>query len=278
MATADYLTLPDGHRLHYLVEGQGPPLVLISGLGGQASFWNGVAPRLSRHFTVVRHDHLGTGRSDAPLIDYSIEQMASDVLALMRALGIERARVVGHSTGGCIAQTLALDHPQAVERLVLSATWARADPYLRLMFETRAEVLRRAGAALYGRVSALLTTPATWLRDHGLGAADLAIANPEIVLRRIEALLRFDRTADLPRLAVPALVICARSDRVTPPYLSEALGSLVPHARTAIVGAGGHFLPRTSPRLWLRHVLPFLLEDGSAFADADHGRTPRALV
>jgi aminoacrylate hydrolase len=195
------------------------------------------------------------------VIDYSIEQMSGDVVALMQELGLERAAVIGHSTGGCIAQTLALDHPARVARLVLSATWACADPYLRLLFETRAEVLRRAGAAVYGRVSALLTTPAAWLRDHGVGA-ELAVANPEIVLRRIDALLRFDRAAELPRLTVPTLIICARSDHVTPPYFSQALGTLVPNSRTVIVGAGGHFLPRTSPRVWLRHVLPFLMEQG----------------
>jgi aminoacrylate hydrolase len=259
MAAARHLTLPSGYRLHYRVEGEGPPLVLISGLGGLASFWNGVVPQLARRFTVVRHDHLGTGHSDAPLIDYSIEQMSGDVLALMDELDLPHAHVVGHSTGGCIAQTLALDQPRRVSRLVLSATWRCADPYLRLLFETRAEVLRRAGAAVYSRVSALLTTPAAWLRDHGVGA-ELAVANPEIVLRRIDALLRFDRSADLPRLRLPTLIICARSDHVTPPYFSEALGALVPNARTVIVGAGGHFLPRTSPRVWLRHVLPFLLE------------------
>jgi aminoacrylate hydrolase len=258
-AVADYLTLPNGHRLHYQMQGEGPPLVLISGLGGQASFWNGVTPQLARRFTVVRHDHLGTGRSDAPLIDYSIEQMAADVVALMDMLNLQRAHVVGHSTGGCIAQTLALDYAARVDRLVLSATWARADPYLRLMYETRAEVLRRAGAALYHRVTALLTTPAAWLRDHGI-AGDLTVSNPEIMLRRIDALLRFDRTADLPRLTAPTLVICARTDHVTPPYFSIALGALVPHARTVIIGVGGHFLPRISPRLWLRHVMPFLTE------------------
>lgn len=252
-----HLALPGGRRLYYQVEGEGPPLLLISGLGGLASFWNGVVPRLAARFKVVRHDHLGTGHSDAPLIDYSIEQMAGDVIALMDGLGVARAHIVGHSTGGAIAQTLALDHAARVGRLVLSAAWTRADPYLRLMFETRAEVLRRAGGAVYSRLSALLGTPAAWLREHGL-ATELTVVNPEIVLRRIDALLRFDRVADLPRLSAPTLVICARDDLVIPAYFSEALGAAIPGARTVLVGAGGHFLPRTSPRLWLRHVLPFL--------------------
>jgi aminoacrylate hydrolase len=252
-----HLTLPAGHRLHYQVEGGGPPLLLIAGLGGKGAFWDRVTPRLARSFTVIRHDHLGTGHSDAPLIDYSIEQMAGDVVALMDALGVGRARVVGHSTGGAIAQTLALDHAARVDRLVLSASWTRADRYLRLLFETRAEVLRRAGGAVYNQLSALLAWPAEWLREHG-SAADLSVAHPEVLLRRIEALLRFDRVAELPRIAIPTLVFCARDDRITPPYFSQALGAAIPGARVVIALAGGHFVPRTAPRVFLYHLLPFL--------------------
>jgi aminoacrylate hydrolase len=251
-----HLALTSGHRLAYQVEGEGPPLLLISGLGGKAAFWDRVAPRLAKGFTVVPHDHLGTGASDAPLIDYAIEQMAGDVLALMDALGIARAHIVGHSTGGAIAQTLALDAAARVDRLVLSASWTRADRYLRLLFETRAEVLRRAGSAVYGQLSALLAWPAEWLREHGV-AAELSVANPDVLLRRIDALLRFDRVADLPRIAAPTLALCARDDRITPPYFTQALGALVPGARTVVVPGGGHFLPRAAPRLFLHHVQPF---------------------
>ncbi len=257
-----HLTLPGDHRLAYAVEGSGPPLLLISGLGGKASFWDRVAPRLATDFTVVRHDHLGTGASDTPLIDYSIAQMRDDVLALMDALAIDRAHIVGHSTGGAIAQSLAIDRPDRVDRLVLSASWTRADRYLRLMFETRAEVLRRAGGAVYNQLSALLAWPAEWLREHGV-AADLTVANPEVLLRRIDALLRFDRVADLPRIAAPTLALCARDDRITPPYFTQALGGLIPGARTVVVPGGGHFLPRTAPRLFLHHVQPFLSRTGA---------------
>ncbi|MBX6321076.1 MAG: alpha/beta fold hydrolase [Rhodospirillaceae bacterium] len=263
-----HLLLPGGHRLAYVVEGAGPPLVLISGLGGKAAFWDRVAPRLARRFTVIRHDQLGTGASDAPLIDYSIDQMAGDVLALMDALGVERAHVVGHSTGGAIAQTLALDAPARVGRLVLSATWTRADRYLRLLFETRAEVLRRAGGAVYGQLSALLAWPTGWLRERGV-APELTVTHPDVLLRRIDALLRFDRVGELGRIAAPTLVIVARDDRITPPYFSHALGALIPGARVVVAPGGGHFLPRSAPRVFLHHVQPFLDgEEGRARSGA----------
>jgi aminoacrylate hydrolase len=91
--------------LHYEEHGSGEPLLLVPGLNGiGASFFKQI-PELSRHYRVIVHDHRGCGQSDRPLMRYSVEQMTQDVLRLMDALKIERAQLVGHSTGGAIGQT-----------------------------------------------------------------------------------------------------------------------------------------------------------------------------
>lgn len=258
------LTLPSGHRLHHEVHGAGPPLLLVPGLRGVATFWEAHVAALAERFTVVLHDHLGTGRSDRPRIDYSIEQMTGDVLALMDHLGLERAHVVGHSTGGAIGQTLALDHPERVDKLVLSATWPAADAFFRLLFEVRRDTLRRLGPRAYLRASSLAQVPPRWLRDHPeeqeIDDAQAAkrIPDPEILLRRIAAILRFDRRAELHRIGAPTLVIAARDDVITPPYFSEELGRLIPDATTVILPEGGHFLPRIHPERFRRVLVDFL--------------------
>jgi aminoacrylate hydrolase len=81
--------------LHYEETGQGPPLMLVPGLGGQGSFWISQVPALSGDFRTVVHDHRGTGRSTHSRITYSIEQMADDALRLMDALKIDSAHFVG---------------------------------------------------------------------------------------------------------------------------------------------------------------------------------------
>ena len=107
-----HLTLSDGESLYYEEHGAGKPLLLVSGLGGVASFWKPHVAILSEHYRVILHDHRGTGASSKSLIDYSVTQMTDDLLQLMDHLEIARADFVGHSTGGAIGQTMALDFPE----------------------------------------------------------------------------------------------------------------------------------------------------------------------
>ena len=258
------LTLEDGGHLYYEVHGSGPPLFLVPGLGGLGSFWEPHAAPLAEKFTVVLHDHRGTGQSSLEHIDFSVGQMAADLLALMDHLGIERAHLVGHSTGGAIGQTIALDAPERLDRLVLSATWPRADDYFRLLFDSRKEILRGLGPGAYQRASALFLWPASWVRDHPEvaaiddGEAARRMPDPELVLRRIAAIRRFDRRADLHRIAVPTLVVGAADDTVTPSWFSEDIGRLIPRAETVVLPRGGHFFPVTETDAFRRLVLEFL--------------------
>src|SRR5438477_3088996 len=98
-------------EIYYEEAGQGEPLMLVPGLSGQGSFWSQQVEAFKRDFRVIVHDHRGAGRSTHSAIKYSVEQMADDTLRLMSALGIERAHLVGHSTGGAIGQVIALDQP-----------------------------------------------------------------------------------------------------------------------------------------------------------------------
>ena len=259
-----FLKLSDGERLYYETRGQGPPLLLVPGLTGLLSFWSVHVPALAERFTVVLHDHRGTGRSSPSGIDYSVEQMAEDVLQLMDGLKIGRAHLIGHSTGGAIGQVLAIERPERIQRLVLSASWTAADAYFRRLFELRAELLRHLGAAAYIRANALFFRPSWWTRDHlpELEAEESGAAKQvppaEIMLSRIDAILRFDRRGELARIRAPTLVIGARDDIVTPSYYTDELGRLIPGAETVLLPQGGHFFPQLFPEAFRRIVLEFL--------------------
>ncbi len=162
------LRLSDGEELYYEIHGQGPPLALISGLNGTGAFWTPHLPALGVRFTVVLHDHRGTGRSSPSRIDYSIDQMADDVLQLLDHLEIHEARLVGHSTGGAICQTLAIERPERVARMVLSATWTATDAYFRRLFEVRSDTLRALGPEGYVPGSLYCSCRAHWRRPRGL--------------------------------------------------------------------------------------------------------------
>jgi aminoacrylate hydrolase len=258
------LTLSDGENLYYEVHGQGPPLVLISGLNGVGAFWKPHLDALARTHKVVLHDHRGTGRSSPSRIDYSVEQMAGDLVELLDHLEIAKADMVGHSTGGAICQVLGIDRPERVASLVLSATWTAADGYFRRLFELRADVLRAMGPEGYLRASLMFMRPPAWIRDHDATQGEeiaAMIANfpvPKVMLSRIAALLEFDRRADLGRIVAPTLIVAARDDLVTPFYYSEELAGLIPGAETAILESGGHFFPISAAEEFRHLLLEFL--------------------
>lgn len=258
------LSLRDGAQLHYETHGSGPALLLVPGLGGVATFWQRHVAALSRRFTVVLHDHRGCGRSTPSRIAYSVGQMADDVLQLMDGLGIARAHLVGHSTGGAIGQTIALDAPSRIDRLVLSATWTKADAYFTRLFETRALALGRLGAGFYRDIGNLMLYPPWWLAENvaqleaAQAAAQIPATPDDIVLARIRAILAFDRTADLGRIAHPTLVMCARDDAVTPAYHSERLAAAIADARLTLLPTGGHFYNHCFPAAFERAVEDFL--------------------
>src|SRR5579875_3261200 len=96
--------------LYFERQGAGFPVMFVTGLGGFGSFWQDQLAAFAKTFEVVTHDHRGIGQSDPSRMNHTVERMAADVIALMDALGIERAHLVGHSTGGAIAQILAIEH------------------------------------------------------------------------------------------------------------------------------------------------------------------------
>ena len=117
----------DGARLAYTVDGpaDAPVLVLSNSLGTDLGMWEPQVAALAERLRVVRYDSRGHGRSDAPGGEYSIDQLGRDLVAVLDALGVERAAVCGVSLGGLVAQWVAIHYPERVERAVFANTAAR---------------------------------------------------------------------------------------------------------------------------------------------------------
>ena len=265
------MALPNGEPLYYEIHGRSDPgaacLLLITGLGGLAEFWAPHVDALGTHFRLVLHDHRGTGQSSLEVHDTSVEEMAGDAIALMDHLNIERAHIVGHSTGGAIGQVLAMDYPDRVERLMACASWPGKDPYFELLFHARKQVLQVSGAAEYVRQTAMIGRPPQWLRDHPEDilppAPDLVkklVASVECAVRRIDAIRAFDRRASLGEINCPVLVACARDDMVTPVHLSRELAAKIPGAQLEITDWGGHFYPVLRPEVFCGQVTDFFTD------------------
>src|ERR1700733_8241323 len=120
-----------GISLYYETHGNrgNPPLLLIAGLGGAGSSWGSHVARFARDYFVVLPDHRGTGRSTHTMEGLTVAQHARDMAALLEHLDLAPAHVAGTSTGGAIAQLMALDHGRLVRSVVMTSSFARPDSY-----------------------------------------------------------------------------------------------------------------------------------------------------
>jgi aminoacrylate hydrolase len=233
-------------------------------LGGLGAFWNPVRALLASRFQVITFDHRGCGRSERPLHGHTIERLAEDVVAILDDVEVARADIVGHSTGGTIAQVLALDSSDRVRRIVASGSWARPDPYFTALFHNRIAVLKGAGSAAYMRQSQLLGYPPAWFNAHAgemeqaLESAASDLSPLPVALARLHMLLAFDRSAELPRLRVPTLVLAATDDGIIPVHQSRELAQLIPASVYHEIERGGHFFPRVYPDAYANTVTAFL--------------------
>ena len=111
-------------NIYYEDYGKGEPLLLIAGWGTDLSCWLSQIPEFSTKYRVIAFDNRGAGRTDAPDEPYSFRMMADDAVGLLDALGIGQAHILGVSMGGCIAQEIAIEHPERTKSLILAATTA----------------------------------------------------------------------------------------------------------------------------------------------------------
>jgi pimeloyl-ACP methyl ester carboxylesterase len=109
----------NGHRVAYLDEGHGPPVILLHGFGGSMWQWEYQQTALSQHLRIITPDLLGSGLSDKPAIDYRPDEMLAFLVGFMDALQIPQAVLVGHSMGAGLAIGMAVEHPNRVSKLVL---------------------------------------------------------------------------------------------------------------------------------------------------------------
>jgi aminoacrylate hydrolase len=243
-----------GGSLGYEIAGDGEALVLISGLNGLGTFWRSQIEALSPRFKTITFDHRGVGDSTgAP--PYSVEQWGEDVVALLDHLGIRAAHLVGHSTGGVIAQVVASDHPHRVTSVVLGGTWAAPDDRFRCVFELRRDVLTALGIEAYSHLGSIMIAPP----DDSFASIKVDQFDPVVAKARLDALLSYQGFERLRRIRCPALVVAAADDILIPPHMSRVLAEEIAGAELKILPSGGHAFPRSRAADYNRMVLEFLL-------------------
>jgi aminoacrylate hydrolase len=211
----------------------------------------------------VTIDHRGAGRSGRPQGGYSIDRIARDAIAVLDAENIDRAHFVGHSTGGTVVQTIALDMPARAIGLVVSASWARPDTRFETLFSARLDLVEKREAAIYQKLTHVLGYSSEWIAAHS-AELDAAVAKAaetmtplSVTAARIRMLTKFDRSADLAKITLPTLIVGAPDDLMIPFDNAQELARLIPGSMLEQM-SGGHFYPKTAPEPFASLVRTFL--------------------
>jgi 3-oxoadipate enol-lactonase len=284
----------NGIDMHYVQQGSGPDVILLHGVTSSLAMWyNGVLPALSPSYKVTAYDLRGHGLSGLTPTGYTSEALAGDLRALMDALGIESAVVVGHSFGGTIGLHTACLHPERVRGVVMLDSGVACLRYLRIIekwsgWKNRPALFRERGLSLEEFLSLDREQDITPILRHGLnmprqagfkkGQSGLTARQRRLIEEtrigyefRDVANLTEDR---LREVQTPVLAMYGS----TSPYrrMAERLGELLPHCRHEVLPQVGHFYAVHHPDLMLGYLREFVPDPLSYVSAAPRVRTGRS--
>ena len=259
----------NGQELYYEIHGEGPPLLMLMGIGYDSSLWTlQQVPVLSTRFRVVLLDNRDAGRSSRADNPYTIADMADDAAGLLDGLHIHRAHVVGLSMGSMIGMEFALRHPDRLDRLVLAGAGAAparsaVDPISIWNWVKSHD----SSGEVFGAQQFIWLFSSSFLRNQravkdtiGLLASNPNPVEPEAYARQAHAYLQFDALDRLGGIKAPTLVIVGEQDLLTPPWIGREVAGEIPGAGFQIVTGDGssHVVPLERPEEFNQLVMDFL--------------------
>jgi 3-oxoadipate enol-lactonase len=254
--TESFVPAPDGALLAVTAEGDGPPLLLIPGLGATRVVFRPLMPLLTAHFRVAVYDQRGIGASQVATGPYTTAQLAGDAAAVLEALLIDRATVLGASFGGLVAQEVAVGYPDRLQALVLAAT----GPGPAHLAE---EPDPAAVAALLGK-GARSPEEAYRIACTVLYSSSFQEAHPEFIEQQVrdratrpidgrafraqlDASKAHDAWDRLPSITAPTLVMHGSDDAVMPLANARLLAERIPGATMVVFDGAGHLFFHEEP-------------------------------
>ena len=278
-AAAAQLLEVDGAELYVRVEGDGPPVVLVHGLGLSGALWNRVCDALGGGHTIVRVDLRGAGRSrELERTELSLGRWAADLAAVLERLELERPTVVGHSLGAAVALKLALERPELPDALVLIGGEADLSNLAPRMLAS-AERIESMGLAAW--------VEEFWSKNPPF--SEPSLARDGAILDEYRSLLLENDAGDYVRqcraiagaeplsgrlgeIGQPVLVVVGGLDDRTLPEHGRELAAALPNARLVELPDVGHSIPLEAPQATADAVADFQRERDSADAAAREGR------
>lgn len=260
----------NGIEIYYEIHGTGQPLVLISGIGYSLWQWHKMVPYLAEHLQVITFDNRGVGQTDKPAGPYTAHMLAADTAGLLDALGIEQAAIMGHSMGGFVAQAMALDVPEKIDKLILCSTNFGGPNHIPVTPEAFAVLSDTTSDPLTRFTNGLKVSTAPGWADVNPDVVQewvgWRVANPiDVAAYQAQLAVGLALTSEeaafekkLSQISCPTLIVFGAHDKVVPPGNAELLQAQIPGSKIAILPDAGHFFPIETPEAASRIVIDFL--------------------
>jgi len=236
-----------GQKIHYLEAGSGPNVILLHGLGADATNWAASTSLLAKSFHVYVPDQIGFGESDKPLINYRVATLVDFLDGFCKKLGIAKASIVGNSLGGWAAMAFTLAHPDKVEKMVLVDAAGYSFERLGQQKPTHEmlDALNPSTLAEAKGVLGIILANKALANDafaEQLFTAHLKHNDGYTIERFIDSILRGEDVVDgkLGAIKAPTLVVWGREDALTPLAGGKLMATEIAGAESVILDHCGH--------------------------------------
>lgn len=256
-------------NLYYEVHGIGEPIVFIPDLLESSQSWQFVANKLAKHFQLILIDNRGVGRSDKSETEFSISDMAGDVIALLDFLKIQKSHILGHGMGGFIAQEIAINYPERLLKLVLEATAPYPNARQKQLLNNFNSLLEKeTDRTLWFRNYFLWIYSAQYLENsdfiNALIEFNLSYVNPTEITDfkfQTDAISAYDSSDQLGKIKAETLIIIAEEDILTLNTDSEKLYQGISMASYPVYfERSGHSVHNENPTNFIHTLLGFFLK------------------
>lgn len=252
----------------YTIEGDGPPLFLIHGIGAARDTWRFVTPHLTPHYTVINYDLRGHGTSPMPEGTFDLDDLVNDLERVRERTGIEQAHFAGHSLGGMIGPAYARKHPERVLSLGLLSTAAgRTDDDSKKVWAV-VHAMEEKGVA-----NVLTTLVDRWYTDAFIAEHDDIVqrrlkqvidTDPDVFLNVFRIYAGTEMMPWLHEIAAPSLILTGENDGGCNPRLNEGIHAAMLNSELVILPDYKHSLLLEAPDELSGHLLAFLDKQATA--------------
>jgi len=251
--------------LYYEVHGKGAPLVLIAGLASDSQSWQPVLKGLAENFKVIIFDNRGIGRTQYPKENFRISTLALDTICLLDHMEIEKAYILGHSMGGCIAQDIAINYPQRVSKLILANACAVLSRKNKSIFGGLLEILESGKdyELFIRKFFDLIFTP-EYLgnRENIEEAVKYALCYPFPVTQegfrlQLEAFNDFNSKERLKKIKTKTLIMASKKDALIDSGEVRILADNIPFSEVLYLEKASHSFQVERPDIFTGSVVKF---------------------